>query len=125
MSTRAHVEPIAVIRPMNFPAWVALVVAVAALVVSVVSLRASNAESGRQQAIVRTNPYAGLDQEALKDAGFTGQLGAATEGWQDRAGRVGFTGRLGGSTPSNAGSLWSSLDREALIEAGFTGRLGG
>lgn len=130
MSMKAQAQSLPASRGMNVPAWLALAVAVAALVVAVISLQSEGTSIERSPgsaAVVGANPYLNLDVAALKAAGFTGRLGGATIStsqsvWSgvDTAAlaEAGFSGRLGGATVT---SDWT----QAAIEAGFTGRLGG
>ena len=140
MGARSQAEALPARRYVEIPAWVALVIAVAALVVGIYALRtASEDTTTRGSEVAVTNPWAGVDRgmlQALREAGFTGRLGGATVGttnpWagidREALEAAGFTGRLGGATVSEPTNPWAGLDREdleALKEAGFTGRLGG
>jgi hypothetical protein len=113
MSMKAQAQSLPASRGMNVPAWLALAVAVAALVVSLISLGSDEAPS-RGSSIERSSigssvtapfSYGSLDRAALEAAGFTG--------------------RLGGVTSPAVQNVWSGVDTAALAEAGFSGRLGG
>jgi hypothetical protein len=125
-------------RPAGFTLWTAAVsaVAAAALILSAVALtvaardravtgvagggirEAAGTEAplwdaGKPATQTYRNVWAGVDLEALKEAGFTGRLGGSTAGtseyrnvWAEfetgeleEAAGAGYTGRLGGSTP--------------------------
>ena len=99
MNAKIHAEPVRAGAPVYVPAWLALAVAVVALVVGIVSLQSSTGSTEREAAI-GTNPWVGVDMAALQESGYTGRLGAA------------------------AAEDLGQMSREELVASGFTGRLG-
>jgi hypothetical protein len=82
MRTRSSTTHLAAGAPAAFLAWIAIVLAAAAMAVGIYSLRVT--EEPSRTVIVSAapesfpNPWAGVDLGELRKSGFTGGLGGVT-----------------------------------------------